>query len=208
MASVLWLASSSPRRLSLLSQIGITPVRIIAADIDEEPLRDELPRALALRLAQQKASAVASVFAANEAKAFVLGADTVVACGRRILPKPEDRNTAKHCLQLLSGRAHQVYTAAAVVTPEGQCRVRVCASRLIFQRLSLQDIEAYLDHGEWSGKAGGYAIQGRAAAFVKSLNGSYSAVVGLDLYDVSCLLNGLGFVHQCTENSGQKDISA
>ena len=182
------LASASPRRLALLQQIGIEPDAVIAAETDETPRKNELPRALALRLARAKAEAVAS---ANR-DAFVLGADTVVACGRRILPKAETEAEARACLELLSGRAHRVWTAVHLVAPGGASE-RVSETRVTFKRLSDEEISFYLASGEWRGKAGGYAIQGRAALFVRALTGSYPAVVGLPLHETGALLAGAGY---------------
>lgn len=181
------LASASPRRLTLLRQIGIEPDRVAAAEIDEAPRPGELPRDHALRLARDKAGAGAVP------AAFVLAADTVVAAGRRILPKADTEEVARACLRLLSGRAHRVYTGIALQTPAGRIRTRVVETRVRFKRLSGPETEAYLASGEWNGKAGGYAIQGHAAAFVLGLIGSYSNVVGLPLYETSTLLEGEGF---------------
>ena len=149
------LASGSPRRLELLRQIGIEPARVITTAIDEAPLKDELPRLLALRLAQAKAAAVP-----NEPDSFILGADTVVACGRRILPKTETAAEVTKCLELLSGRRHRVYTGVAIVAPDGRQRHRIVCSAVGFKRLSGSEIQAYVESGEGIGKAGGYAIQG------------------------------------------------
>ncbi len=184
------LASASPRRLDLLRQIGITPDAVDAADLDESPHPDETPRQLALRLAQSKARLVAS----RAPTSFVLGADTVVAVGRRVLPKAADATQVRACLDLLSGRAHKVLTGVAVVAPGGACVSRLVESRVRFKRLDRADIEAYLACGEGVGKAGGYAIQGLAGALVIELQGSYSGVVGLPLYETRSLLTGLGFV--------------
>lgn len=183
------LASASPRRLDLLAQMGLTPDRVDAAEIDESPQKDETPRRLALRLACAKAAKVA----AAHAGAHVLAADTVVAVGRRILPKVETEAEGRRCLELLSGRAHKVLTAVAVSAPDGRVASRLVETRLHFKRLTEQEIETYLRSGEGVGKAGGYAIQGRAGAFVMALQGSYTAVVGLPLYESVCLLDGLGF---------------
>jgi len=184
---VLVLASASPRRLALLEQIGVAPARVAPADIDETPRKEETPRAHALRLAEEKA------LKAQSDGAVTIAADTVVACGRRILPKAEDEATARKCLSLLSGRAHQVITAVAVARGDAPLLSRVVETRVIFKRLDAAEIEAYLASEEWRGKAGGYAIQGRAGRFVRQLNGSYSAVVGLPLYETSCLLEGAGY---------------
>lgn len=185
------LASSSPRRRALLEQIGIRPGRIATPEIDETPLPRELPRAHALRLAEAKLTAVAS--RADAAGAFVLGADTVVACGRRILPKTDDAASAERCLRLLSGRRHRVYTGVALAAPDGARAARVAMTVVRFKRLGAEELAAYLASGEWQGKAGGYAIQGRAEAFVVAINGSYSNVVGLPLQVTWDLLRGLGW---------------
>jgi septum formation protein len=176
------LASASPRRLALLAQIGITPDAVIAADIDETPLRKETPRALALRLACAKAEAV------HADDALVLAADTVVAVGRRILPKAEAEAEARECLALLSGRGHRVYTGIALRAPGGGLRSRLVETRVTFKRLSAADIEAYIASGEWQGKAGGYAAQGLAARHITSIVGSYWSVVGLPLYETANLI--------------------
>lgn len=183
------LASASPRRLDLLRQIGLTPDAVEAADLDEAPLPHETPRQLALRLAQAKAAHVA----ARAPDAFVLAADTVVAVGRRVLPKAADDREVRDCLRLLSGRAHRVLTGVAVFAPGGRKVSRLVESRVHFKRLSDADVAAYVACGEGIGKAGGYAIQGHAGALVISLQGSYSGVVGLPLYETSNLLAGLGF---------------
>lgn len=183
------LASASPRREALLEQIGILPDRIDPAHIDEDPRPRELPRELAPRLASAKATLVA----ARNPGDIVVGADTVVACGRRILPKPEDETEARKCLGLLSGRRHRVYGGVAVVCPDGRQLGRTVVTMVSMKRLSEAEIRRYLDSQEWRGKAGGYAIQGRAAAFVRSINGSYSNVVGLPLYELSALLEGAGY---------------
>ena len=189
------LASGSPRRLTLLGQIGVEPDAIIPADIDETPERGEAPRALAQRLAAEKAK----IAAADAAKrgdlgsALVLAADTVVCVGRRILPKCEILDEAEDCLRLLSGRAHRVYTGLALATPGGAKRHRLVETRVRFKRLSSEELAAYLDSGEWRGKAGGYAIQGLAGAFVVRLIGSYSSVVGLPLAETAALLSGEGY---------------
>ncbi len=183
------LASASPRRRELLTQIGLTPDAIAPARLDEAPHRREPPAHLALRLAEAKARDVA----ARHGGVFVLAADTVVACGRRILPKPDGEDEARACLELLSGRRHRVFGGVAVVTPEGRTGSRLVTTVVAFKRLEACEIDAYLASGEWRGKAGGYAIQGRAAAFVKHLNGSYSNVVGLPLTEAVALLRGLGY---------------
>ena len=183
------LASESPRRLALLRQVGITPDLVEAADLDETPLPGETPRRLATRLAAGKAALVAG----RHPTAYVLAADTVVAVGRRILPKAVGEADVDACLRLMSGRSHFVLTAVAVAAPDGRATCRLVESRIRFKRLSEADIAASLAAGEGVGKAGGYAIQGRAGAFVMRLQGSYSAVVGLPLYETLALLNGLGF---------------
>lgn len=188
--SRLVLASASPRRLDLLRQIGLQPDAIDAADVDETPLKQETPRRLALRLAGEKAQLVA----ARQLASYVLAADTVVAVGRRVLPKAESVDVVRDCLQLLSGRAHRVLTGLCVIGPDGRRAQRLVESRVHFKRLTADDIAAYLQTGEGLGKAGGYGIQGRAGAFVTALQGSYSSVVGLPLYEASNLLNGLGHV--------------
>ena len=186
-AATLVLASASPRRLALLAQIGVTPHRIAPAEIDETPLPQEAPRQAALRLARAKLAAVPSD------GAFVLAADTVVGAGRRILPKAETEDQARACLTLLSGRRHRVLTAVALRAPDGRIAERLSESAVGFARLTQSQIEAYLAAGEWRGKAGGYAIQGFAAAHVKFLSGSYSGVVGLPLFETAQLLRGLGW---------------
>lgn len=183
------LASASPRRVALLAQAGITPDAILPADLDETPLRAELPRALAVRLARAKALAVA----ATHPDDFVLGADCVVACGRRILPKAESAADAALCLDLLSGRRHRVWGGIALVVPGRAVRTRLCETVVQFKTLSAAEKKSYVDSGEWDGKAGGYGIQGRAETFVKFIGGSYSNVVGLSLYDTIALLNGAGY---------------
>lgn len=181
------LASASSRRLALLEQIGITPDKVLPSDIDENPKAGETPRTLALRLAVEKAAACPAE------GAFVISADTVVALGNRILPKAADADEASACLALLSGRSHQVITGLAIRGPDGRTATRTVLSRVVFKRLTAAEIAAYVATGEPIGKAGGYAIQGHAGAFVKRLNGSYSAVVGLPLYETRALLQGLGW---------------
>ncbi|GAB1717559.1 MAG: maf protein [Nitrobacter sp.] len=189
------LASGSPRRLSLLNQAGIEPDALRPTDVDETPTRGELPRACANRLARAKAeAALKSVQVDDELRgSFVLAADTVVAVGRRILPKADLADEASQCLRLLSGRNHRVYTAVCVVTPKENFRQRLIETRVRFKRLAEDDIEAYIGSGEWRGKAGGYAIQGIAGSFVVKLVGSYTNVVGLPLYESVSLLGGEGF---------------
>ncbi len=189
------LASGSPRRLALINQAGIEPDALRPAEIDETPVKGELPRACANRLARAKAeSALATVRLDEDLKgSFILAADTVVAVGRRILPKAELLEEASQCLRYLSGRNHRVYTAVCLVTPKEAFRQRLVETRVRFKRLSPQDIEAYLASGEWRGKAGGYAAQGLAGSFIVKLVGSYSNVVGLPLYETVTLLAGEGY---------------
>jgi septum formation protein len=182
------LASASPRRLELLRQIGIEPGLVEPAAIDETPQKGELPRAHAIRLARAKAEAVARIHGAD----FVLGAHTVVACGRRILPKALDEATARRCLALLSGRRHRVHGGVAIAAG-GRTILRSVVTIVAFKRLTPREIADYLASGEWHDKAGGYAIQGRAAAFVASVSGSYSNVVGLPLFETMALLRGAGW---------------
>jgi septum formation protein len=189
------LASGSPRRLSLMNQAGIEPDALRPADIDETPRQGELPRVCANRLAYGKATtALAGIGADDEVYgAFIFAADTVVAVGRRILPKPELVDEAAQCLRLLSGRSHRVYTALCLITPKRKYRQRVVETRVRFKRLSNEDIESYLAAGEWRGKAGGYAAQGLAGTFIVKMVGSYTNVVGLPLYETVSLLAGEGF---------------
>jgi septum formation protein len=189
------LASGSPRRLALLNQAGIEPDSLEPAEIDETPERGELPRTLAVRLAREKALKVQErVRLQDEIKdSYILAADTVVALGRRILPKPELLEEASSCLRLLSGRTHKVYSGLCVVTPKDSVKTRLVETRVRFKRLSAQEIENYLASGEWRQKAGGYAIQGLAGSFVVKLIGSYTNVVGLPLYESTALLGGEGF---------------
>lgn len=188
-ASKLVLASASPRRLQLLRQIGVEPDGCRPTAIDETPRRAEKPRDLALRLADAKAAAAVAALSGDDA--LVLAADTVVAVGRRVLPKSETEDEARACLTLLSGRGHRVFTAIALRSI-GRSWSRISETRVAFKRLSGPEIEAYLRTGEWRGKAGGYAIQGLAGSFVIRLVGSYSGVVGLPLYEVANLLEGAG----------------
>ncbi len=183
------LASASPRRRELLAQIGWAPDTIDAADLDEAPLKRELPAELALRLAKAKLAAVAS----RHPDAFVLAADTVVALGRRMLPKAETEAEAFDCLSRLSGRRHRVIGGIAARGPDGTLRHRLVTTTVAFKRMTDAEIQGYLATGEWQGKAGGYAVQGRAAAFVSKIGGSYSNVVGLGLAETYALLTGLGF---------------
>ena len=189
------LASGSPRRLALINQAGIEPDALQPADIDEIPLKGELPRACANRLARAKAeAALAAVRLDEELRgSYIIAADTVVAVGRRILPKAELLDEAAQCLRLLSGRNHRVHTGICLVTPKEAFRQRLVETRVRFKRLSDDDIDAYLASGEWRGKAGGYAAQGLAGSFVIKMVGSYSNVVGLPLYETVSLLSGEGF---------------
>jgi septum formation protein len=186
--SPLILASASPRRLALLEQIGIKPARVEPADIDESVRPRELPRPHALRIATEKARTVH----ARAAGAVILAADTVVACGRRVLPKAENDATVTECLNLLSGRRHTVITAVALVTSDGRLSTRIVETKVAFRRLDAQEIAAYVQSAEGLGKAGGYAIQGRAAAFVRAINGSYTNVVGLPLTETLLMLKAHG----------------
>ena len=182
------LASESPRRLALLAQAGIVPDAVIPASIDETPRKAELPRLYALRLASEKARA-----SSPDSDALVLAADTVVACGRRILPKAMNDKDVGDCLSLLSGRRHQVLTAIAVRKPDGVLRTAVALTRVVFKTLNAEEIRSYIKSGEGLGKAGGYAIQGRAEMFVRQINGSHSNVVGLPLFVTVGLLKGCGY---------------
>jgi septum formation protein len=183
------LASESPRRRDLLASIGLPPDVIVPADIDETPMKDELPRRLAARLAAAKAEAVAVLHPDD----YVLAADTVVSVGRRILPKAADAREVAECLRLLSGRAHRVVTGVSLRGPGGRRGDRLVETRLKMRRLTEADIVAYAASGEGEGKAGGYGIQGRAGAFILSLSGSWPAVVGLPLHETETLLKGLGW---------------
>jgi septum formation protein len=189
------LASGSPRRLTLINQAGIEPDALRPANIDEMPKRGELPRACANRLARAKAEAVLAALREDPdlQGAYILAADTVVAVGRRILPKAELLDEAAQCLRLLSGRNHRVHTAICLVTPKEGFRQRLVETRVRFKRLSADDIEAYLASGEWRGKAGGYAAQGLASTFIVKIVGSYSSVVGLPLYEIMTMLAGEGY---------------
>ncbi|MFZ1989226.1 MAG: nucleoside triphosphate pyrophosphatase [Alphaproteobacteria bacterium] len=184
------LASASPRRLELLKQIGIVPDAIVASEVEEAPLPGELPRALAARLAREKALAVSSHQSTDD---LVLAADTVVGCGRRILPKAETAAETEACLKLLSGRRHRVMTGLALARGGKVISERLVETRVAFKLLSPEEIARYIESGEWQGKAGGYAIQGRAGALVRWIEGSYSNVVGLPLYEAAALLEGAGY---------------
>ena len=186
------LASESPRRLALLEQVGVKPSRVVPAGIDESVGAKELPRAHALRIASEKAAAVHDRLAADAKPRVILAADTVVACGRRILPKAEDDATVRKCLGLLSGRRHTVITAVALIDANGKLRTRITETKVAFRRLEKQEIAGYANLGEGLGKAGGYAIQGHAAVFVRTINGSYTNVVGLPLAETFQLLRACG----------------
>ena len=181
------LASASPRRRELLARLGVEPQRITGADIDETPLKAELPREYALRMAREKAQSAA------DPHDFVLAGDTVVALGRRILPKAEDEATARHCLALLSGRRHKVLSAVSLRAPDGTMRERLSETTVRFKHLSGEEIDAYIAGGEWHGKAGGYAIQGSAEALIAWISGSHSGVVGLPLFQTRAILKAAGF---------------
>jgi len=181
------LASASPRRLELLARLGVTPDAVVPAEIDETPRKAEIPDRYALRMAIEKAAAVA------EPGSLILAADTVVAAGRRILPQAESEDEARAALSLLSGRRHRVHSAVAVTDSEGRTRTRLSTSLVAFKRLSSEEIQAYLASREWLGKAGGYAIQGRAEALVRMLSGSHSGVMGLPLYETRALLRASGY---------------
>ena len=183
------LASASPRRLDLLDRIGVKPDAVVPAEIDESVPRGELPRQHALRLAREKAVAVA----AREATSLVLAADTVVAVGRRILPKVEDEETLRACMRLLSGRRHRVMTGVALAIPGRSVRERLVKTMIAMKRLSDDEIEYYASHGEWRGKAGGYALQGYGEVYVRHIAGSYSNVVGLPLAETRLLLKSAGY---------------
>lgn len=200
------LASGSPRRIELLQQAGIEPDRIAPAGIDESPLRAEHPRSLAKRLAKEKAESTQAALSRepNHVAGYVLSADTVVAVGRRILPKAETAEQATFCLQLLSGRAHRVYTGVCLITPGGKLRQRLVETRIRFKRLPREEIARYVASGEWRGKAGGYAVQGLAGAFVVKLAGSYTNVVGLPLHETVALLAGEGFDVHANWPSGER----
>lgn len=189
------LASASPRRYALLQQIGVVPDAVLPADVDEAPIAGEKARAMVTRLSREKAAAALRATRADPelGECFIVAADTAVSVGRRILPQCQLVDEAAHCLRLLSGRSHRVYTGLVVVTPKGALRQRIVDTRVRFKRLSTTEIDAYLASGEWRGKAGGYAIQGLAGSFVVKVTGSYSSVVGLPLYETAVLLAGEGF---------------
>jgi septum formation protein len=189
------LASASPRRLSMLERIGLAPDLLNPADIDETPRKRETPRALSVRLASEKAQAARAMPQVKElgSLTYVLACDTVVGLGRRCLPKAENPDVAADCLWLLSGRSHWVYSTVCLIGPRGQSWTRCVETKVRFKRLSREDVTSYVQSGEWRGKAGGYAIQGRAEAFVRRLQGSHSAVIGLPLYETVHLLQGAGY---------------
>ncbi len=184
---VLVLASASPRRRELLARLGIEPARVVHANIDETPVKAELPRLYASRMAREKA------LAAADATAHVLAGDTVVAVGRRFHPKAEDEATARACLELMSGRRHRVFSAVALLAPDGSLRERLSETQVRFKPLSEAEIRAYIAGGEWRGKAGGYAIQGSAEGLIAWISGSHSGVVGLPLFETRALLKSAGF---------------
>ena len=186
-APSLILASASPRRRELLARLGIEPARVVHADIDETPRKAEVPRAYAARMAREKA------LAAADGAVHILAGDTVVALGRRILPKAEDETTARTCLELMSGRRHRVLSAVALLAPDGSLRERLSETQVRFKNLSSEEIAAYLAGGEWHGKAGGYAIQGSAEGLIAWISGSHSGVVGLPLFETRALLKSAGF---------------
>jgi septum formation protein len=189
------LASASPRRLQLLERVGLVPDLLNPADVDEMPRKRETPRALSLRLAREKAERALEMplVRALEPNAFVLAAHTVVGLGRRILPKAETPDEARDCLSLLSGRSHWVYSTVCLAAPGSRFSIRCVETKVRFKRLSREDIDSYIASDEWRGKAGGYAIQGRAEAFVRMLTGSHSGVIGLPLHETVNLLEGAGF---------------
>ena len=182
----LTLASASPRRRDLLARIGVVPDAITPADIDETPLKGERPRDYALRMGEEKARAV-------DAPGFVLAGDTVVAAGRRILPKTESEAEARECLKLLSGRRHTVLSSVVLRAPDGTLRSRLSENTVRFKSLSDEEIAAHLAGDDWRGKAGGYAIQGAAEALIQWMRGSHSSVMGLPLYETRALLKSAGF---------------
>jgi septum formation protein len=199
------LASASPRRLALLERVGLAPDLLSPTDIDETPKKRETPRRLAVRLAEAKAKAAqhAPQVRGLGPNAFVLAADTVVGLGRRILPKAQTYEEASRCLWLLSGRSHWVYSAVCLIDPSGKSRTKLSETKVRFKRFSQEDIDTYLKSDEWRGKAGGYAIQGRAESFVRMLHGSHSGVVGLPLNETVNLLQGAGYpVYYTWMNAG------
>jgi septum formation protein len=203
------LASASPRRLALLEKAGLKPDLLLPADVDETPLKRESPRRISIRLAEEKTRKAASAHLVRElgSNTYILGADTVVGLGRRILPKAESRDDAYHCLTLLSGRAHWVYSSVCLIGPKGSASTRCSETKVRFKRFSSEDLETYLLSEEWRGKAGGYAIQGRAEGFVRYVSGSYSGVVGLPMWETLALLDGAGYpVHKIWSEAGPTGI--
>jgi septum formation protein len=204
------LASASPRRLRLLTQVGVEPDALRPTSIDESARRGEMPRAYAARLSRTKAETARDQIANDKdiAAAYVLAADTVVAVGRRILMKPSNIEEAAHCLQLLSGRAHRVLTSVSLITPDDRVRHKIVDTRVRFKHLSREEIEAYIASREWRGKAGGYAIQGLAGSFVQKIIGSYTSVVGLPLTEVVAMLVAEGFpIHFAWVRAAELDPS-
>lgn len=189
---MLVLASSSPRRQELLRTLGITSFEVIAPHIDETPLKKERPQDLVLRLAQEKALKVFKDFK-DPSSSYVLAADTVLACGRRILPTPVNIEEASRYLDMLSGGNHRAYTGVCLIPPSGELRTKLVTTRISFKHLSYEEKQAYLDSKEWEGRCGGYAIHGFAGAFIKNINGSFTNVMGLPLYETRNLLMGCGF---------------
>lgn len=189
MKNKLILASASPRRVDLLAQIGIVADAVIPADIDETPLKGEHPKKLAQRLAIEKAKKIH----ASHPDSFVLGADTTVSCGQRLMDKPKDADDARRILNILSGRRHRVNGGICLITPSGKVLSRLCETTVSVKRLTPKDIDAYIDGGDWEGKAGAYAIQGVASTFIRYISGSYSNIIGLSLYDVSQMLEASGY---------------
>ena len=201
------LASASPRRLALLERVGLSPDLLNPADVDETPGRRETPRALSVRLAGEKAKAALAMPRVRALGAvYVLAADTVVGLGRRILPKAESKKQAEDCLWLLSGRSHWVYSTVHLIAPSGHASSRCVETKVRLKRLSREDVKSYLASGEWQGKAGGYAIQGRAEALVRQLHGSYSGVVGLPLFETVHLLEGAGYPVYRTQLATPSDL--
>lgn len=192
--NALILASASPRRLDLLKQLGLTPDNIAPADIDETPLYQEKPQNLALRLSEEKAKVVSNQTTQNTSNHFILAADTVVACGQRILDKAEDEDQVLTYIKLLSGRRHRVYGGITLITPQNKIISRLSQTIVQFKKLSHSEIDAYITSNEWKGKAGGYAIQGLAGSYIKFISGSYSNVVGLSLYDTMNILKSGGYI--------------
>lgn len=189
MKNKLILASASPRRVDLLAQIGIVADAVIPADIDETPLKGEHPKKLAQRLAIEKAKKIH----ASHPDSFVLGADTTVSCGPRLMDKPKDADDARRILNILSGRRHRVNGGICLITPSGKVLSRLCETTVSVKRLTPKDIDAYIDGGDWEGKAGAYAIQGIASTFIRYISGSYSNIIGLSLFDVSQMLETAGY---------------